>query len=82
MYLFSSCHAKNNNVFAVSYEIVLPESLPPTHRGHSMRVAYRLVITTQHGAPDRPPRIAHVPFRVFNRVAGNIAVFYEIYGYS
>jgi hypothetical protein len=52
------------------FQLKLPDTLPPTHRGKAIRFFYRLVIGVQHGDPHRPSHIIHVPFRVFNRVRG------------
>ncbi|KAI9034386.1 Rgp1-domain-containing protein [Hyaloraphidium curvatum] len=50
------------------YSLLLPDSLPPSHRGRLARFSYRLVIGIQRGALDRGTQNFQVPFRLFNKV--------------
>jgi hypothetical protein len=49
-----------------SYQLKLPQSLPPSCRGKAVSIYYNLVIGTQKLAKGSPrPKIILVPFRVF-----------------
>ncbi|KAI9597015.1 reduced growth phenotype protein 1 [Syncephalis fuscata] len=50
------------------FQIKLPNSLPPSYRGRTIRFLYHLNVGIQLGDSMRPLYIARAPFRVFNRV--------------
>ncbi|KAI8878852.1 Rgp1-domain-containing protein [Backusella circina FSU 941] len=62
-----------------SYKITLPNDLPPSHRGKTIRFNYYLVIAVQKppsvqaGKPTLPPQsqLVHIRFRVLNHVSEN-----------
>ncbi|CUS09563.1 unnamed protein product [Tuber aestivum] len=55
-----------------TYSFLLPEALPPTHRGKAIKVVYNLVIGTQRpGKGVQQPKVVEIPFRVFPHVRAN-----------
>jgi hypothetical protein len=66
--------------FLDSYSIKLPDNLPPTFRGRSLRFSYELIIGTcraTNGVGSRAAvgsngisRVMKVPIRVYNHVSG------------
>lgn len=52
------------------YSLILPEVLPPSHRGRLARFSYKLVIGIQRGAINTRTQNFQVPFRLFSRVEG------------
>ncbi|RDB27414.1 hypothetical protein Hypma_004304 [Hypsizygus marmoreus] len=60
-----------------TYSILLPENLPPTFRGRSLKFSYELVIGTCRAGPSSGPgsasansisRVMKVPIRMYNNV--------------
>lgn len=65
--------------FLVSYKLKLPNDLPPSHRGKTIRFNYYLVIGTQRAGNINQPRvngiqpqgqIVQLRFRILNHVSG------------
>jgi len=54
----------------VTFEIKLPNTLPPTHRGKVIRISYQLILGIQRDDPSKSAEIFQLPFRVYNRVEG------------
>ncbi|KAJ1965903.1 Golgi membrane exchange factor (Ric1p-Rgp1p) subunit, partial [Dispira parvispora] len=52
----------------ITYELNLPEQLPPTFRGKSIRFTYTLVLVIQKSALNHKSHIVHVPFKILARV--------------
>ncbi|TVY31183.1 Protein sat1 [Lachnellula hyalina] len=52
------------------YAFKLPRGLPPSHRGKTIKISYRLVIGTQRpgGAKEQQVKSVEVPFRVLGSV--------------
>jgi hypothetical protein len=73
-------------IFSVdTYSITLPDNLPPTYKGRSLKFSYELVVGTCRAANTLPPssalgptgansisRVMKVPIRVYNHVAGTV----------
>ncbi|KAI9011338.1 Rgp1-domain-containing protein [Gaertneriomyces semiglobifer] len=53
------------------YEITLPTSLPPSHRGKAVRFSYKLIIGVQRGGIAHRSQVIQLPFRVFSHVRGD-----------
>lgn len=55
----------------VTYEVPLPNLLPPTFRGKSMRFSYHLVVgSAKPGGGGGMSKIMRVPIRIYNNVSG------------
>ncbi|KAI8591519.1 Rgp1-domain-containing protein [Geranomyces variabilis] len=50
------------------YEISLPETLPPTHKGKVIRFSYKLIVGIQRGGTTQKSQVFQLPFRVFSFV--------------
>jgi len=52
------------------YAFKLPRGLPPTHRGKTIKISYKLVIGTQRpgGAKEQQVKSVEVPFRILGSV--------------
>jgi hypothetical protein len=53
-----------------TYQIVLPATLPPSHRGKVCRIVYKLLIGVQKDALQKKNNVISIPFRIFNRTDG------------
>ncbi|KAF9915046.1 hypothetical protein BX616_007011 [Lobosporangium transversale] len=52
-----------------SYQIELPEDLPPSHRGKTIRFAYNLILGVQRGSVHIPAKSVQLPFRLYNNIS-------------
>ncbi|KAF9352376.1 hypothetical protein BGX34_012180 [Mortierella sp. NVP85] len=52
-----------------TYQIELPEDLPPSYRGKTIRFAYHLVIGVQRGSVHTPAKNVQLPFRLYNTIS-------------
>ncbi|KAI8598204.1 Rgp1-domain-containing protein [Dissophora ornata] len=52
-----------------TYQIELPEDLPPSHRGKTIRFAYNLVLGVQRGSVHTPAKSVQLPFRLYNNIS-------------
>ncbi|KAI9352582.1 Rgp1-domain-containing protein [Obelidium mucronatum] len=64
--LFYDLVLKEGETRSISYEIKLPKDLPPSHRGKSIKISYKLIVCVQRAAPNQKPQILQVPLRVFS----------------
>ena len=59
-----------------SYTIKLPDNLPPTFKGRSLRFSYELVVgicragSASGGSSNSISRVMKVPIRMYNHVVG------------
>lgn len=60
-----------------SYKLTLPQDIPPSYRGKSMRFNYSLVVGTQRSSGSQG-HVVHVPFRVLNYISGNTRAHTQI----
>ncbi|KAG0240141.1 Rgp1-domain-containing protein [Mortierella sp. GBAus27b] len=52
-----------------TYQIELPQDLPPSHRGKTIRFAYHLVLGVQRGSVHTPAKSVQLPFRLYNNIS-------------
>ncbi|KAJ3163459.1 hypothetical protein HDU86_000038 [Geranomyces michiganensis] len=50
------------------YDILLPKTLPPTHKGRVIRFSYKLIVGIQRGGTTQKSQVFQLPFRVFSFV--------------
>ncbi|KAI8912345.1 Rgp1-domain-containing protein [Powellomyces hirtus] len=50
------------------YEIMLPKTLPPSHKGKIIRFSYKLIVGIQRGGTSHKSQVIQLPFRVFSFV--------------
>ncbi|CAG8468838.1 16487_t:CDS:2, partial [Funneliformis caledonium] len=67
--LFCDLHLAPGESRTYTYETRLPNDLPPSHRGKSIRFLYNLIIGTHRGGMNHQSNIVQMPFRVFNYVS-------------
>ena len=61
-----------------TYSILLPENLPPTFKGRSLRFSYELIVGTCRAtsggtgstSANSVSRVMEVPVRVYNHISG------------
>ncbi|KAI9826171.1 MAG: hypothetical protein M1819_007427 [Sarea resinae] len=71
--LFVDLRLKPGESKTYSYSFTLPKSLPPTHKGKTIKISYSLVIGTQRPGTSKDQQQVKqidIPFRVFGGVNG------------
>ncbi|KAG6154167.1 hypothetical protein E4U37_002339 [Claviceps purpurea] len=68
--LFVDLQLASGESQSYEYSFCLPKGLPPTHRGKTIKISYKLVIGTQRagGAREQQVRSVEIPFRVLGSV--------------
>ena len=71
--LFIDLHLKPGEARSFTYSHSLPETIPPSHKGRAIRVAYSLMVGIQRqqlNLQQHPVRHVEVPFRILPSVNG------------
>jgi hypothetical protein len=68
--LFVDLRLEPGETRTYTYSLLLPDVLPPSHRGRLARFSYKLVVGIQRGSITTRTQNFQVPFRLFNRVEG------------
>ena len=84
--LFHFIFTASNFCFpADTYTIQLPDNLPPTFKGRSIKFSYELVIGTCRAASrglgvgsNSISRVMKVPIRVYNNVSGSFQLYFHL----
>ncbi|KAI8886787.1 Rgp1-domain-containing protein [Backusella circina FSU 941] len=66
--LFVDLNLAPGETVKYSYKLTLPQDIPPSYRGKSMRFNYHLVVGTQRSSGSQG-HVVHVPFRVLNYIS-------------
>ncbi|TPX32710.1 hypothetical protein SmJEL517_g04247 [Synchytrium microbalum] len=66
--LFANLSLASGESRTYRYEIKLPSSLPPSHRGKLIRISYKLLVGIQRFGGGRRNQIIQLPFRLFGSV--------------
>lgn len=75
--LFVDLRLEPGETRTYTYSLLLPDVLPPSHRGRLARFSYKLVVGIQRGTMSMRTQNFQVPFRLFSRVEGELFTVIE-----